>query len=79
MGCIKSSSNKWTWFYQYYFSIFIQFLSNYLKIDLKYDIGYNLIKWVYTDVFDNQKWDENFYLEMMKEASHYDLKDLKEK
>jgi hypothetical protein len=47
--------------------------------DLKYDIGYNLIKWVYTDVFDNQKWDENFYLDMMKEASRFELKDLKEK
>ena len=51
----------------------------FFNLELKYDIGYNLIKWVYTDIFDNQKRDENFYLDMMREASQFELKDLKEK
>lgn len=30
-------------------------------------------------MFDSKNWDENFYLDMMKEASRFELKDLKEK
>ncbi len=46
--------------------------------DVNYDIGYNLIKWVYTDSIDNSvKIDEDFYLEMMKQADRFCLKELK--
>lgn len=42
------------------------------------DIGFNLIKWVYTDNIENSnKLDEDFYLEMMKQADRFNLKELK--
>lgn len=47
--------------------------------DLSYDIGYSLIKWVYTDIIENKASDENFYLEMMRQASKFELRELKEK
>lgn len=46
--------------------------------DVSYEIGYNLMKWVYTDVIENaSKHDEDFYLEMMKQADRFGLKELK--
>ena len=45
---------------------------------MSYDIGFNLIKWVYTDQIDNSlKYNEDFYLEMMKQADRFGLKELK--
>lgn len=36
------------------------------------------MKWVYTDVIENaSKHDEDFYLEMMKQADRFGLKELK--
>lgn len=46
--------------------------------DVKYEIGYSLIKWAYTDCIDcANKNDEDFYLEMMKQADRFNLKELK--
>lgn len=46
--------------------------------DVSYDIGFSLIKWVYTDSIDSSnKNDEDFYLEMMKQADRFGLKELK--
>jgi hypothetical protein len=46
--------------------------------DISYEIGFNLIKWVYTDLIENSaKHDEDFYLEMMKQADRFGLKELK--
>lgn len=48
--------------------------------DVTYDIGYRLIKWVYTDQIENvQKCDEDFFLDMMKQADRFNLKELKMK
>lgn len=45
---------------------------------MNYEIGYNLVKWVYTDTIDQSvKRDEDFYLEMMKQADRFGLKELK--
>lgn len=51
----------------------------FIKIeDVSYDIGFSLIKWVYTDSIDSSnKNDEDFYLEMMKQADRFGLKELK--
>jgi hypothetical protein len=60
-----------------------QNLSNINKLDLmdvKYDIGYSLIKWAYTDLIEcANKNDEDFYLDMMKQADRFNLKELKMK
>ena len=46
--------------------------------DLPYDIGFSLIKWVYTDLIESaNKLDEDFYLEMMRQADRFNLKELK--
>ncbi len=46
--------------------------------EVNYDIGFNLIKWVYTDTIESShKSNEDFYLEMMKQAGHFNLKELK--
>ena len=46
--------------------------------DVTYEIGYRLIKWVYTDTIeDSQRCDEDFYLDMMKQADRFNLKELK--
>lgn len=46
--------------------------------DVSYEIGFNLIRWVYTDQMDNiQKCNEDFYLDMMKQADRFNLKELK--
>ena len=48
------------------------------NLDVSYDIGFSLIKWVYTDAIENiQKCNEDFYLEMMKQADRFNLKELK--
>ena len=58
-----------------------QNLSTMSELDLSevnYDIGFNLIKWVYTDAIESSnKSNEDFYLEMMKQADHFNLKELK--
>jgi hypothetical protein len=60
--------------------IAIKYLMNKLFLkDLNYDIGFSLIRWVYTDLIENKTSDENFYLEMMRQASRFELKELKEK
>ncbi len=46
--------------------------------DIPQNIGYRLIKWVYTDtIVDLDKSDEDFYLAMMKQADRFHLKELK--
>jgi len=48
------------------------------KKEVNYDIGFNLMKWVYTDTIESShKSNEDFYLEMMKQAGHFNLKELK--
>lgn len=46
--------------------------------DINYEIAFSLIKWVYTDQIENiQKCNEDFYLDMMKQADRFNLKELK--
>jgi hypothetical protein len=48
--------------------------------DVNYEIGMSLIKWVYRDVIESSlKLDEDFYLELMKQANRFNLKELKSK
>ena len=50
----------------------------FFMIDIPYEIGFSLIKWVYTDLIENSsKFDEDFYLEMMKQSDRFNLKELK--
>lgn len=47
-------------------------------LDVPYEIGYRLIKWVYTDSIEGvEKLDEDFFLDMMKQADRFNLKELK--
>jgi hypothetical protein len=49
-----------------------------LAKDIPYEIGYRLIKWVYTDSIEGiEKLDEDFFLDMMKQADRFNLKELK--
>lgn len=44
-------------------------------IDIPYDVGFQLIKWVYTDEIV-EKQNEDFLLTLMKIAKRFDLKEL---
>ncbi|CAF0854297.1 unnamed protein product [Brachionus calyciflorus] len=46
--------------------------------DVDYEISFYMIKWCYTDQIENSsKHDEDFYLEMMRQADRFGLKELK--
>ena len=49
--------------------------------DVKYEIGYNLVRWVYTDFISENvsKCTDDFYLEMMRQANRFGLVELKNK
>lgn len=51
-------------------------ISNFVSLlDIPYDVGYQLIKWVYTDELA-EKQNEDFLLAMMKTANRFELKEL---
>jgi hypothetical protein len=43
--------------------------------DIPYDVGFQLIKWVYTDEIA-EKQNEDFLLNLMKTAKRFELKEL---
>ena len=46
-----------------------------LLLDIPYDVGFQLIKWAYTDEID-EKQNEDFLLNLMKTAKRFELKEL---
>ena len=46
-----------------------------LLLDIPYDVGFQLIKWVYTDEIV-EKQNEDFLLALMKVARRFELKEL---
>ncbi len=44
-------------------------------LDIPYDVGFQLIKWVYTDEIV-EKQNEDFLLTLMKIANRFELKEL---
>ena len=46
-----------------------------IESDIPYDVGYQLIKWVYTDEID-EKQNEDFLLNLMKTAKRFELREL---
>lgn len=49
--------------------------SSMFGIDIPYDVGFQLIKWVYTDEIV-EKQNEDFLLTLMKIAKRFELKEL---
>ena len=45
------------------------------EVDIPYDVGFQLIKWVYTDEIV-EKQNEDFLLSLMKIAKRFELKEL---
>lgn len=45
------------------------------SLDIPYDVGYQLIRWVYTDEII-EKQNEDFLLNLMKTAKRFELKEL---
>jgi len=45
------------------------------SLDIPYDVGFQLIKWVYTDDIV-EKQNEDFLLTLMKIANRFELKEL---
>lgn len=43
--------------------------------DISYDVGFELIKWVYTDEITEQQ-NEDFLLNLMKTGKRFELKEL---
>jgi hypothetical protein len=50
-------------------------LQLFIFLDIPYDVGFQLIKWVYTDEIA-EKQNEDFLLNLMKTAKRFELKEL---
>jgi hypothetical protein len=45
------------------------------SLDIPYDVGFQLVKWVYTDDI-SEKQNEDFLLSLIKLAKRFELKEL---
>lgn len=60
-------------------TVMIIYISSfYIYSDIKYEVSYALMKWVYTDSIDI-KTDELFLLELLRTATRFKLKVLQER